>query len=239
MKTLILMPMNAPSRSSSAATRPNLTQVALDAIRDRIVEGEFEFGAAISEAALAEVLGISKTPVREALLQLKREGLVDVYPKRGTFVFDVRTEDVDSICEFRRLLECAALQNAASRSWGQLVDRLGGLVRHMQAAVENEDLPQYRQLDAQFHSSFFEFCGNPFLVDAYDLVRFRVQALRSRLSARNENNRITSAEHAYLLSLIEQRRIEAALELLTQHIARTRASYLALLSPSHGQGARR
>ena len=71
-----------------------LTEQAADAIRARIVEGQFEFGEALSEITLATELGVSKTPVREAFLQLKNEGLVDILPQRGTFVFRMTIEEL-------------------------------------------------------------------------------------------------------------------------------------------------
>ena len=87
----------------SPAPRPrgSLTTETLREIRRRIVEGELQLGEALSEAALAALLGVSKTPVREALVQLKREGLVAIYPQRGTFVFQVDKDMVRDLCDFK------------------------------------------------------------------------------------------------------------------------------------------
>lgn len=209
--------------------RSSLTEDALQTIRSRIVNGELELGSALSEIALAESLGVSKTPVREALMQLKREGLVIVYPQRGTFVFRIDDKTVRDICDFRRVLESAALTRAAGRSWGQLVDAMGQCLQDMQLAVNAADTMKFRQLDAEFHRCLFRFCDNKMLVEAYDRIEFRVQSLRSRLSTRHEYNEILHREHQEILATLVARDTHRAGELLLDHIGRTESNYLRLL----------
>src|SRR3546814_13734933 len=79
----------------------SLTTLAVDEIRGRIVRGELGLGAPLSENALALELGVSKTPIREALLQLKMEGLVSIQPPRGSFVFDMTVEEIRPLGELR------------------------------------------------------------------------------------------------------------------------------------------
>jgi DNA-binding GntR family transcriptional regulator len=86
-------------------TRPkSLTDLAHDSIRQLIVGGELPMGAQLSEATLAAQLGISKTPVREALLRLRADGLIDIQPQRGTFVFSLTPRQVEEICVFREVV---------------------------------------------------------------------------------------------------------------------------------------
>src|SRR5512133_2552962 len=87
----------------------SLTDLAHEKIRQLIVSGEFPLGEQLSEASLAAQLGISKTPVREALLRLRADGLIDIQPQRGTFVFSLTPQQVDEICRFREFVEVAAL----------------------------------------------------------------------------------------------------------------------------------
>ena len=78
-------------------SRPqSLNELAENAIRKAIVEGQLKFGDHLSEVRLSQMLGISKTPVREALLKMRTEGLIESHPKRGTYVFRVRPEDIDA-----------------------------------------------------------------------------------------------------------------------------------------------
>ena len=94
----------------------SLTELVGEELRARIVDGRLRLGAALSENALAAELGLSKTPVREALLQLKLERLVEVLPQRGTYVFRLAADQVAPISELREVLEVAALTAAMAAS---------------------------------------------------------------------------------------------------------------------------
>ncbi len=212
--------------SPSSQRRPNLTDLALSAIRKRIVEGDLRFGEAVSESSLAADLNMSKTPVREALLQLKREGLVNIQPQRGSFVFSMDADQVHQICEFRRTLEREALTQTMGLAWGQLVDRQERCVAEMGMAIRQGDLQAYRRLDADFHQNFLEFCGNAFMVEAYRHITFRLQALRTRLSVRPENNIRTLAEHERIVEAIIARDLIEAVTRLTDHIEGMRDLYV-------------
>lgn len=205
---------------------PSLTERALEEIRERIVEGDLHLGEAVSELALATDLSMSKTPVREALLQLKREGLVDIQPQRGSFVFTMNAGQAHQICDFRRTLEREALTQSMSRAWGQLVDRQERCVAAMDEAIRADDLSAYRHLDAEFHQNLLRYCGNAFMIEAYRQITFRIQALRTRLSVRPENNIRTLAEHKRIIEAVVARDpAEAALR-LTDHIEGMRDLYV-------------
>lgn len=212
---------------------PSLTERALEEIRKRIVEGDLHLGEAVSELALATDLSMSKTPVREALLQLKREGLVDIQPQRGSFVFTMDADQVHQICDFRRTLEHEALVQSMARAWGQLVDRQEPCVAAMAEAIRADDLPSYRHLDAEFHHNLFRFCGNAFMIEAYRQIAFRIQALRTRLSVQPENNIRTLAEHQRIVEAIVARDSAEAVRRLTDHVEGTRDLYVeTVASPS-------
>src|SRR4029078_266097 len=93
----------------SLIQRPDsLTEIALQQVRAAIIEGTLPLGSPISEAQLAAALGISKTPVREALAQLRMEGLVTIVPQSGTYVFTLSATEVVEICELRQTLDTRA-----------------------------------------------------------------------------------------------------------------------------------
>lgn len=213
---------------SETMTRPvaKLSQQALEQIRARIVDGTLALGEAISETSLAASLQVSKTPVREALQELKREGLVQIFPKRGTFVFEASPELVRELSDFRLVLETAALERVMVEAWGQLVDHLEPIVAEMNEAIARSDFARYRLLDAALHRGIVRFCGNAFLRDAHAAIEFRVQALRTRLSTDAENNNRTMTEHRSLIAAIADRDTPGALDILRHHILQTRESYL-------------
>ncbi|MEX0760254.1 MAG: GntR family transcriptional regulator [Tistlia sp.] len=205
----------------------SLTEQAADEIRTRIVRGDFQLGAPLSENTLASELGVSKTPIREALLQLKMEGLVSIQPQRGSFVFDMTSQQVVELGELRDTLEVAALRLAARRSGRQLVGVLAAIGVEMDRAVADEDGLRYRTLDADFHQAFFDHCGNSFFASCYQGFAFRVQALRARLSNKPGLNERSLGEHHRLIELLARDEVEAAEELLSRHVHATVAQYVA------------
>jgi DNA-binding GntR family transcriptional regulator len=125
----------------------SLTDLAVDRIRNAIVTGPLQFGEAISESAIAGMLGMSKTPVREALLRLKLEGLVVIHPQRGTFVFQLDETEVTHICQFRSMIECEALADAMKNGHAALVTALDARLDDMAAAFQRADHTAFPRLD--------------------------------------------------------------------------------------------
>jgi len=207
----------------------SLTEMVAEEVRARIVDGRIGLGAALSENGLAGELGISKTPVREALLQLKQEGLVDVQPQRGTYVFRLAPEQVADISELRAILEPAAAKAAIQRQHRALVDRMGAIYARMREAHEAEDHLAYRKLDGEYHETIVDLCGNPYIRNAYRQISFCIQALRSRLSTEAQLNKQSIAEHREMLRLAKARDAAGLQKLLLVHIDQTKRSYLEVL----------
>jgi DNA-binding GntR family transcriptional regulator len=205
---------------------PSLTDRAADEIRARIVQGVFRFGEPLSEITLANDLGVSKTPVREALLELKRQGLVEVHPQRGTFVFDMNAKDVDKLSQQRAILEIAALRLALAHNSAKLHARWEEIVGDMRGALQAKDAVRYRTLDGDFHLAMFVLSDNPFLLDAYKLIAFRVQALRNRLSLDSALNEKSFKDHVELSAMAVGGMKKQMVGLLLSHIGSTRTHYL-------------
>jgi len=209
-----------------------LTEQAADAIRTRIVTGDFQLGEALSEITLAAELGVSKTPVREAFLQLKNEGLLDIQPQRGTFVFQMTREQTSQLTVLREVLEVKALEIAietGSKTPGEattLGDALGEVVVAMTEAVARGNLRTYRELDHAFHHRIIAASGNDFIELAYSGIAFRVHALRNRLSICPQQNACSLAEHAALAQLIAAGDVAKASAALLEHIRTTEREYM-------------
>jgi len=112
----------------------SLTEIAVEHIRKAITKGDLGLGQPVSESALAASLGISKTPVREALAQLKIERLVKIFPQKGTFVFTMSEQEVINICELRYTVEGAALKLAIKRNQQAFLNELRKVVTMMGVA---------------------------------------------------------------------------------------------------------
>jgi DNA-binding GntR family transcriptional regulator len=206
---------------------PSLTEAVLVQLRDQIIHGDLELGELLSERVLAERLGVSKTPVREALFQLRTEGLVRIVPQRGALVFTLSAAEVVAICEFRQTLESAALKLAAERNSGALVRALRSVLKAMEAARANGNRRAYLEADTRFHEALFEFCGNSYLRDTYALHVGKVAALRTHLAVKPLHTEKSFAEHRMMAELIERGSVDEALSVLETHIDRTRLSYSA------------
>ena len=125
-----------------ALERPkSLRELALEYLRNRIVDGTFQMGQVLSERKISEELGVSKSPVREALAQLRDEGLVDIEPQKGARVFTLSEEEVIQICDFRQAIESASFDLALQRDPARLAKNMDRVVQKRVAkkAVDDED----------------------------------------------------------------------------------------------------
>jgi DNA-binding GntR family transcriptional regulator len=206
---------------------PNaVIEQAAEAIRSRIVSGELELGEPLSETSLAVKLGVSKAPIREAFLRLKAEGLIEIKPQRGTFVFDMSAEEVRDLCELREVLEIAAARSAIRRRPTALADALEEIVAAMQEALKSADLVQYRAMDDAYHKRIVEHAGNAFLRSSYETLTFRIQVVRNRLTLDPVRNRRSMREHREFAALVRAGEIYRASTCLSDHIRRGGAHYL-------------
>jgi DNA-binding GntR family transcriptional regulator len=202
-----------------------LTEQAADAIRTRIVEGRFDFGDALSEITLAKELGVSKTPVREAFLQLKNEGLVEIQPQRGTFVFRMTTDQLRQLWEMREILEVNSLRFAMREGTDALAKTLAPIVEGLSQATKVRDPVKYRRFDAEFHGAIILASANPFIQSGYNIIALRVQAFRNRLSLDAQNWR-SLEEHAEVAELVRAKKTEPAAESLRAHIRAAFETYM-------------
>src|SRR5688572_30374498 len=176
-----------PTTLRRLLTRPkSLTDLAHDSIRQLIVGGELPMGAQLSEATLAAQLGISKTPVREALLRLRADGLIDIQPQRGTFVFSLTPRQVEEICVFREVVELNAVKLAMESRRAELVKALQANVREMALARKTRNWKAFHHLDEAFHQTIVDHCDNAYLQQAHQWIASKIGALRARLPEDNE-----------------------------------------------------
>lgn len=211
--------MNAPL----PLQRPQLlTAVARERICDAIVEGELKLGEQMSEAQLAARMGISKTPVREALLRLQGDGLVEIHPQRGTFVFRLDGAQVGQLCRYRAMVECAALREAMGEQPAALRDQIARCVGEMKKAQRARDLRALARIDMDLHWQFLAHCPNRYLRDGYAVVRWQLAALRHRSPITN-----AVSSHQILLDAVASGDVEQAVQLLREHVLENEPRYRA------------
>jgi DNA-binding GntR family transcriptional regulator len=194
----------------------------VDRIRDQIVTGAFALGARLSDKEIAAEMKVSRTPVREALLQLQSEGLIVVRPRSGTFVFGVSESDLSQICEMRSLFEIGALKMAAAGNPATLVGALTYPVAEAALALEDRDYARCEALDTVFHETLIALSGNRYLVDSYRTISTKVRALRSRLPQNHARIAGAIAQHRRIIDLVAVGRAEAASNELASHVSNVR-----------------
>ncbi len=154
----------------------------VDFIKDSIISGRLSPGERVPEADIAESLGISRTPIREAFRQLESEGFITVAPRKGAVVSSITDKDVSEFYAIKSLLEGYAARKACKKFKEKDIKKLETLNEHMKKCADKDDVKGFFKLDNQFHELFLNACGNDKLSTlAHKLVqqfeRFRVTAL--------------------------------------------------------------
>lgn len=209
-----------------ALERPkSLRELALEHLRSGIIDGTVKMGQALSERSISEELGVSKSPVREALAQLRDEGLVTIEPQKGVRVFSLSNSEVTQICDFRQAIEVAAFELALSRSPEGLARDMSRVVKDMQRARADGDERRYLQLDTNFHQLIFEHAGNDYLAASYSRYVGKIAALRTHLSKLPHHTELSFDEHRKIAAAVRKGEIDVIRKLLSEHIDRTRQAY--------------
>jgi DNA-binding GntR family transcriptional regulator len=204
-------------------------------LRYRILEGRLPPGTTLLETEVANLLSLSRTPVREALIRLEEEGLVEVRPRHGITVKALSIEEIQQIYEVFSALEVKAAQLTARRGISDADhDRLDGILSQMERATLRGDIEQWSELDDIFHSELVALCGNPrlqgMLRQLWDMqYRARIAIVKLRPLPV-----LSDAEHREILAAIRAGD-EARTSLLHQR-HRDRADTM-LLSLLRGQSA--
>jgi DNA-binding GntR family transcriptional regulator len=206
-----------PSWSTPPSTGPLKARIA-DEIRERIAAGRIALGSRVSDKDLAEELRVSRTPVREALLQLQTERLVVMHPQRGTFVFEPEDAEVRELCELRGVLEAGAARLLAGRAAKDTAALMMVNTDEAAAALRRRDYDECERLDTAFHELLVERCGNGLLSRSYRGISDRVRALRTLLPRKRERFARAIEEHRAIARHIAAGRPQAAAELLAGHV---------------------
>lgn len=185
-------------------------------LRELIVNDHFKLGQQLSETAIAELLGVSRTPVREAFLTLEKERLVRVHPQRGTFVFDYDCRELREICELRAVFETGALRIALERGATQLVDSLMEATEAGERAVRI-GIEAYQGADTAFHDALVRASHNGELIEGYAHISGRIRAVRYRLTRTDTQIRNSQKEHTQVVSLLRAKKPAKAEAALVDH----------------------
>lgn len=203
----------------------SLRELALEHLRNCIVDGTFQMGQVLSERKISEELGVSKSPVREALAQLRDEGLVIIEPQKGAQVFTLSEEEVIQICDFRHAIESASFELALQRDPHNLARDMDKIVTKMGEKKKVNDDNAYIALDNEFHQIVFEHANNLYLEACYSRYIGKIAALRKLLSKLPKHTDLSYDEHIAIASAVREANLDRIKILLSEHIDRTRKAY--------------
>lgn len=195
-----------------------LREIVFEYLRQSIVEGKLEPGKRLMEIQMAEQLGVSRTPIREAIRKLELEGLVVMVPRKGAYVADVSIKDVLEVLEVRMVLEGLAASLAAERMSDSEIDELATICNEFENCYKNDDIEGMIEKDVEFHDCIFNATGNHKLNQISQGLREQVYRFRVRYISRYNKAKELVDEHQAIFNAIKNRDSESAYKYGTEHI---------------------
>jgi DNA-binding GntR family transcriptional regulator len=226
-----------PQMTATSMKVKTLEAQAYELMREKIITGEWPQGTHLKDNEIAAPLGISATPVREALRKLASEGLVETIPYRGTFVATLTAAQVKDISSVRLGLEWMAIEAGLNLGAEAEFDRMEAAIREFERALTANNLPALLEWDMAFHSLLVHCSQNDVLEELYHQLTGRLQMLmaiadmRGRLARGND-------EHWEILRALRARDLHAGRSAIYKHLLETRDCLLAALSGTSNGSSR-
>ncbi|MFL5799659.1 MAG: GntR family transcriptional regulator [Actinomycetota bacterium] len=201
-------------------------------LRDAILHGEFDPHVPISQVQLAQRLGVSRTPLREALRMLQREGLIDSEPNRRVRVAALSVADLEQLYAARVVIDALTLRLSVARFSDEDLTEMEQCLRTMERLAADRDVDLWEESHRAFHGTFRRYAGDRFERMAGDLSDHTERYRRVYLA---EPRAWTAAaeEHRAVYEACRARRPTEAAQLLARHLARTALTLIAALDPEH------
>ncbi|MFT7124206.1 MAG: DNA-binding GntR family transcriptional regulator [Candidatus Azotimanducaceae bacterium] len=213
---------NASAPSSQHLIRKTLAASVADSIRERIIKNEIKAGEALRQDALANLLNVSRIPVREALLQLEAEGLVTFVPHKGAVASKLSLEDVEELFSLRALLECDIIGTAIANASPEDFEKAEQILENFDALLEpGADIKELGALNWAFHQSLYTPSRRTRMLAIISGLHAHCDRhLRLQIELSSDHQR-AKTEHHELLTLCKEGKKTAAKKLLHSHIKTT------------------
>ncbi len=220
-------------------THLDLTEQTYQFLKDRILKREIKPGEKISVEDVAQGLGVSRTPVVNALKILESDGLVEIQPRRGTFATHLTAKDVADLFEIRLLIELhAAKQIFKENAVDQFIKSIEQPLSRMKSAMADGEYMDYESFiasDRDLHMCLVNFIDNQRLVQMYIDLNVHMQVARAHYLDTVENAVQAQREHQAMLHALNSHDLEGLEAALTEHILNVKSSILAMLEERGGQ----
>lgn len=203
-----------------------LRDVVFQTLREAILRGELKPGERLMEIALAERLGVSRTPIREAIRKLELEGLVIMIPRRGAQVAKITEKDLTDVLEVRIGLENMVIEKACHLMTPEQLNRLEEAERDFEKAMADGDLKKLAIADEQFHNLIYEACDNRRLLQMLSNLREQLYRYRIEYMKDEDTRNLLVEEHRDIYEAISMRDIERAKAHAFVHVDNQRKAIL-------------
>ncbi len=221
----MLLPM---STEKTLIPRQGLHDAVADRLRQYVVEGKLLPGQRLNERVLCEQMGVSRTPMREAIKKLAGEGLVRLEPNRGAVVHRLTPDEVAAAFEVVASMEALSGELAAQRATPDQIQHVLDLQDQMELAHRNNDLPSYYRINSEIHAAINEAAGNPVLTEMFRSINLRLQSLRFRSNLDQKKWDAAVKEHKDIANALASRDQAKLSLLLRQHLMNKREIVLKL-----------
>ena len=195
-----------------------LRDVVFNTLRQAIITGEFAPGERLMEIALANRLGVSRTPVREAIRKLELEGLVVMIPRKGAEVAKITEKDLRDVLEVRSSLEELAAELATERMNEEIKEKLEKALDDFKKAIDSEDNAAIADSDVEFHDIIFEATGNARLIQIISNLREQMYRYRLEYVKDTEYHTVLLNEHLELVKAMLEGKKDEARKIMKKHI---------------------
>lgn len=204
-----------------AADKYSLRGRVFHKVREDILSGKYADNEELKEATIGAELGVSRTPVREALRQLELEGLVTIIPNKGAYVTGISQKDIHDIYVIRSYLEGLAARWACERITEPEIDEIEEIVYLSEFHTKKKHYEQVVELDNKFHESIYRASGSKILEHELTTFHHYVERIRKKSLGKEERAKKSNGEHTAILDAIRNRDGELAEKLAHEHIIQT------------------
>ncbi|MDP4108580.1 MAG: GntR family transcriptional regulator [Bacillota bacterium] len=209
---------------SSKMDSHSLTMQVFNILQNDILNGELEPGESLVENRISDELGVSRTPVREAISKLELEGLVESVPNKGSIVVGIKDKDIRDIYTIRMYIEGLAANWSAANITEDQLSQLRNIVELQEFYVGRSDYAQIWQLDTRFHKIIYDSCNSTILKNTLTDFHHFIQKARELSIKKSGRAEMSVKEHYKILEALEQHDSKLAEALISEHISNARAN---------------
>lgn len=196
-----------------------LRDVVFNTLREAILRGDLVAGERLMELQLAAKLGVSRTPIREAIRMLEQEGLAITIPRKGAIVAGMTEKDMQDVLEIREALEELSVQVACDKITEEEIAKLQENMKKFESSLESGDLKKMAQADVEFHDVIYQATDNPKLISMLNNLREQMYRYRVEYLKNPQNHEQLLKEHEAIYKGIVEKDKKAVTEMIRRHIS--------------------